>query len=54
MAIRKIVPDSDPLIHKVSKPVNVFDENLWQLLDDMKETMQKMMAQAWPPCKLEF
>ena len=33
--------DSDPLIRKVSKPVTSFDENLWELLDDMKETMEK-------------
>lgn len=41
MAIRKIIQDSDPVIRKISKPVTSFDENLWQLLDDMKETMQK-------------
>lgn len=41
MATRKIIPDSDPLIRKISKPVTVFDEKLWELLDDMKETMKK-------------
>jgi peptide deformylase len=41
MAIRKIIMDSDPLIRKISKPVTSFDENLWQLLGDMKETMEK-------------
>ena len=33
--------DSDPLIRKISKPVTSFDENLWQLLEDMKESMHK-------------
>lgn len=41
MAIRKIIQDTDLMIRKISKPVTNFDENLWQLLDDMKETMQK-------------
>ena len=29
------------MIHKKSKYVEVFDEKLWELLDDMKETMIK-------------
>jgi len=41
MAIRNIIQDNDPQIHKISKVVTAFEENLWQLLDDMKETMQK-------------
>jgi len=41
MAIRKLIVDSDAMIRKISKPVTVFDENLWQLLDDMKETLKK-------------
>ncbi|MGD9900980.1 MAG: peptide deformylase [Spirochaetales bacterium] len=41
MALRKIVFDTDPQIRKKSKPVTEFDENLHELLDDMKETMQK-------------
>lgn len=40
MATRNIVLDSDPLLRTKSKPVKVFDEKLWQLLDDMYETMQ--------------
>src|SRR5690554_3587904 len=40
MAIRNIVYDDNPLLTKVSKKVEVFDESLWQLLDDMKETME--------------
>ena len=39
MAIRKVVRIGEDLLRKKSKPVKDFDENLWQLLDDMKETM---------------
>lgn len=39
MAIRKIVYDGDELLRKKSKPVKDFDDDLDQLLDDMKETM---------------
>lgn len=41
MAIRTIVTDQDPLLHKVCKPVENFDQRLWQLLDDMAETLKK-------------
>lgn len=41
MAIRNIVKVGDDLLRKKSKPVHDFDENLWELLDDMKETMYK-------------
>lgn len=39
MAIRKIVKIDEGNIRKKSKPVKDFDEDLWTLLDDMKETM---------------
>ena len=39
MAIRKVVQMGDELLRKKSKPVKIFDENLWNILDDMKETM---------------
>lgn len=41
MAIRNIVGCEEFLIRKKSRPVTDFDENLWTLLDDMKETMDK-------------
>lgn len=41
MAIRKILTDQDPILHKVCKPVETFDERLWQLLDDMADTLHK-------------
>jgi len=41
MAIRKIVTSEDPILRKTSRPVERFNEKLWQLLDDMKETMYK-------------
>lgn len=41
MAIRKIVTQEDEILHKKCRPVEKFDERLWQLLDDMAETMYK-------------
>ena len=41
MALREIVTGSDPLLRKVSRPVEAFDEKLWTLLDDMAETLHK-------------
>lgn len=41
MAIRKIVTSEDPILRKTSRPVERFNDKLWQLLDDMKETMYK-------------
>jgi len=40
MAIRKIVKGDDPVLRKKSRPVEKFDERLWQLLDDMKQTLR--------------
>lgn len=39
MADRKVIMMGDELLRKKSKPVRVFDEYLWNLLDDMKDTM---------------
>ncbi|MBQ2780589.1 MAG: peptide deformylase [Clostridia bacterium] len=39
MAIRNIVKIGDPILNKVCRPVTDFDERLWQLLDDMRETL---------------
>ena len=39
MALRKILTDSDPARHKVCRPVTSFDQRLWDLLDDLKETL---------------
>ena len=41
MALRNIVKEGDPVLRMVCKPVEKFDEKLWQLLDDMKETLAK-------------
>ena len=41
MAIRNIRTENDPILRKKSRIVDNFDEKLWQLLDDMKETMYK-------------
>ena len=39
MALLNILRYPDPRLHKVAKPVTVFDERLKQLADDMAETM---------------
>lgn len=41
MALRTILTDSDPALHKACRPVTQFDEKLHDLLDDMKETLAK-------------
>ena len=41
MAIRTILTDEAPVLHKVCKPVEKFDEKLWLLLDDMRDTLIK-------------
>lgn len=39
MGIRNIRVDNDPILHKVSRPVEKFDDKLFKLLDDMKDTL---------------
>lgn len=39
MALRKILTDKEPALHKTCKPVVNFDAKLHKLLDDMKETL---------------
>ena len=39
MAIRNIITEENPILRKISKEVKNFDENLGELLDDMKETL---------------
>ena len=41
MATRNIVTIDDDILHKRSRPVEKFDQRLWTLLDDMRETMYK-------------
>ena len=40
MALRKIVTLGDPILTKKSRRVEIFDERLFTLLDDMKDTMR--------------
>ena len=39
MALRKILTDKEPALHKVCRPVTEFDKKLHTLLDDMRETL---------------
>ncbi|WP_028506249.1 peptide deformylase [Ruminococcus sp. FC2018] len=41
MAIRTILNKREDVLHKVCKPVEKFDEKLWELLDDMAETLEQ-------------
>ncbi len=37
--LRTIITQGDPVLNKVSHPVTKFDQKLWDLLDDMRETL---------------
>ena len=39
MALRKILTDAEPALHKTCKPVEKFDAKLHTLLDDMRQTL---------------
>ncbi len=39
--IREVVQIGDPVLRKKCEPVTTFDQTLWTLLDDMKETLKK-------------
>ena len=41
MAIRNMRTDGDDILRKKSKPVEVFDKKLWELLDDMADTLSE-------------
>lgn len=40
MAIRNIIKENDERLKKISRPVEVFDKKLHQLLDDMADTLR--------------
>jgi len=42
MAIRTIVKDGDDILLKKSKPVQVPDEKVFELLDDLKDTLKQV------------
>ena len=39
MALREIIKKGDPVLEKHCHPVTRFDQKLWDLLDDMRETL---------------
>ena len=41
MALRKIMTEKDPALHKVCRPVTEFNDRLHRLLDDMTETLRQ-------------
>ena len=42
MGIRNLTNWNDPIFRKKSRPVEKYDERLWTLLDDMRETLEKV------------
>ena len=42
MALRNLTHWNDPLFRKTSRPAEKFDQRLWTLLDDMRETLEKV------------
>ena len=40
MALRNIVKEGDPILNKKCRPVEKFDKKLWDLIDDMVETLE--------------
>ncbi|MCI8475355.1 MAG: peptide deformylase [Oscillospiraceae bacterium] len=40
MAIREILTDKDPVLHKKCHSVTQFDQRLWDLIDDMRATLE--------------
>jgi len=41
MALRNIVKEGDPILNKKCRPVEKFDKKLWDLLDDLIETLDE-------------
>ncbi len=39
MALRNIVKEGDPILSKKCRPYEKFDQKLWDLLDDLKDTL---------------
>ena len=39
MALRTILTDEEPCLKKVCRPVTEFNRRLWDLIDDLKETL---------------
>ena len=39
MALREIIKKGDPVLEKHCHPVTRFDQKMWDLLDDMRETL---------------
>ena len=39
MALRKILTEEDPSLHKKCRPVTDFNQRLWDLIDDLNETL---------------
>ena len=54
MAIREILTRGESALTKVCHPVTKFDQKLWDLIDDMKETLAEAggvgLPLRWASC----
>lgn len=55
MAIREILTRGESALTKVCHPVTKFDQKLWDLIDDMKETLAEaggvgLLPLRWASC----
>ena len=41
MALRKLIDWNEPIFRKTSRAIEKYDERLWTLLDDMRDTLKK-------------
>ena len=40
MAVKQVVQVGDPVLRKKCEPITAFDETLWAILDDMRDTVK--------------
>ena len=49
MALRKIMTEKEPVLHKKCRPVTEFNSRLHQLLDDMRDTLEEANGAGLAP-----
>lgn len=54
MALRNIVTEGDRVLRKKCRPVTEFNQKLWDLLDDMKDTLAEAKVLDLPPRRSDF
>ena len=54
MALRKIMTEKEPVLHKKCRPVTEFNSRLHQLLDDMRDTLEEANGAGLAAPRLVF